>query len=149
MLLYIIDGYNLLHKIPGMRRSQTPQADLIAYIRKHRLIGSSRNRALICFDGYPPQGYTASHDFKIMFSGLDSADDLIRSRVDNEPNPAKILVVTDDRQIRDYARTKKVSSLYCREFLCPKPVAGKENTKDISYSLQSEITEEMRKIWSV
>ena len=51
MLQYIIDGWNLIHKIPSIKNSSTPKKDFVFYIKKHKITGSKNNKVLIVFDG--------------------------------------------------------------------------------------------------
>jgi hypothetical protein len=156
MLLFIIDGFNLTHAIDNISRgadkgfkfknSSTPQQDLIHYIKARRLTGSRNNKVIIVFDGYQPQAGLTDSGFKIIFSGSLSADQLIIEEIKQAKKKSETLVVSDDRQIRDAARKQRARSLRTADFVKPdeKP---KSPDKDISYPLQREITEELRKIW--
>lgn len=151
MLVFLIDGFNLVHKIPKVKSSSFPQQDLINYIDSQKLTGSKNNQVIIVFDGWISQPLVNQAKFQIVFSQDKSADDLIKARVAKAKNRAQILVVTDDRSIRDFARTQGVKSLKTIEFLglAKRKSEGLDNAndKEISYSLQQQITEQMRKIW--
>ena len=61
---------------------------------------------------------------------------------------SEVVVVSDDREIRD--AVKKFGARVCRtaDFLkTKKKQTDQEGVKDISYTLQHEITEELRKLW--
>lgn len=147
MLVYIIDGFNLAHKIPSIKKSASPQRDLIQYIYLHKLTGSNNNKVIIVFDGYMPAMFQSECQFEIIYSGQKTADDVIKQRLDNLKNRSQIIVVTDDREIRDYVKQKCAVSVRVGEFLKEKKIAKPENRKDISYVLQKEITDELRKVW--
>ena len=149
MLVYIIDAFNLIHKVPELKASGTPHRALIGYLRRRRLTGSSNNRVIIVFDGNMVSDIgRVESGFEIFFSGQGSADDIIKSKVSGIKGKSEVIVVSDDRQIRDSIRSQGARALHILEFVKSKTKKKKEpDTKDISYSLQQEITEELRKIW--
>ena len=150
MLLYIIDGFNLVHKIPQVKRSTRPRQDLITYINDKKLTGSPNNKVLIVFDGYPPDDFYFRGRFQVVFSNELSADEIIMTRLGSAGNKSEVIVVSDDREIRDAARAAKARVCRTKDFIYQPAKAksqSKEKTKDISYTLQKEITDELRKHW--
>jgi len=148
MLLYIIDGYNLTHKVKSLKNSSTPQADLIRYLAKNRLTGSKNNKVIIVFDGNLEPGLRQRLGFfQVFASGQNSADDLIKKKAELANNKSEVVVVTDDRALRDSVRRFGVKLCRIAEFISKKQKKTAQPEKDISHSLQHEITEEMRKIW--
>lgn len=148
MLVYIIDGYNLVHKVPGLADSSSPPEELIHYIRNNKLTGSRNNKVIIVFDGYltclPSGG-----QYQIVFSAGRSADEVIKEKVSRGKNRSQIVVVSDDREIRDYVEREGAVVLRPADFIKKKDKTGKQDdcAKDISYTLQQEITEDLRRIW--
>ncbi len=148
MLLYIIDGFNLIHNIPSLKKSNSPHSSLIHYIKKNKLTGSRNNRVVIVFDGKTNYEAADEREFKIVFSHGESADEIIKMRVRNAENKSEIIVVSDDREIRDFIKREGAESWRICDFITSKKkMQTSEKTKDISYALQREITEELRKIW--
>jgi predicted RNA-binding protein with PIN domain len=148
--VYIIDGFNLVHKVPALKKSGSPHTDLIQYIRRNKFTGSRNNKVIIVFDGGIDWEAKKEKEYQIVFSADRSADDIIKSRISAAKNKAQIVVVSDDREIRDHAKRERVTLLRIHEFIKKNSKAEKrEENKDISYSLQREITEEMRKIWDL
>lgn len=146
MLVYIIDGFNVVHKIPHVKQSATPREDLIKHIKKNKLTGSKNNKVIVVFDG----GFhdLGEKEFEVIFSGDRSADELIKQRLDKIKIKSEVIVVSDDKQIREFTIKARAKSYRVQAFLAPKTKPErKEPAKDISYPLQREITEEMRKIW--
>lgn len=149
MLQYIIDGFNVVHKISSLKRSATPRADLIHFIKKHKLTGSHNNKVTVVFDGAPSQEIISEPWVKIMYSDRCPADDLIIAQIKKTKNTSQLIVVSDDREIRDCAKAYRARSVKVLDFITPKRT-GKpkiKDQKDISYTLQKEITDQMRKIW--
>jgi rRNA maturation endonuclease Nob1 len=148
MLLYIIDGFNLLHKISSLKKSANPQRDLILYIKKYKLTGSANNKVIIVFDGRPDLQAAKERDFEVIFSLDKSADEVIKKKLSIIKNKAMVAVVSDDREIRDYAKSLKINTMHIADFLkIKKRGERKEEEKEIDYALQREITEELRKTW--
>lgn len=148
MLVYIIDGYNLIHRVTSLKNSERPQAELIRYIEKNSLTGSKTNRVIIVFDGNLDPALTQQfRSFKIIGSGTLSADEVIKKKVAQAKNKSQIVVVSDDRDIRDSIRQLGAKPCHLVDFIKKKPKEIKEEAKEISYTLQHEITEELRKIW--
>ncbi len=151
MLLYIIDGFNLVHKIPSVKKSDIPQLELIHYIKNHKLTGSHNNKVVIIFDGAFNLEAKREAGFEVIFSEERSADDLIKLRIDKIKSSkyplSEVIVVSDDREIRDYAKKQGAVSERAVDFIEPAKKIVQEESKDISYPLQKEITDELRKIW--
>jgi len=151
MLLYIIDGFNLVHKIPSVKKSDIPQLELIHFIKNHKLTGSHNNKVVIVFDGAFQIEAKREAEFEVVFSGNLSADELIKARIDRIKNSkyplSEVIVVSDDREIRDYAKKQGAVSERAVDFAKRVKETVREGSKDISYPLQKEITDELRKIW--
>ena len=150
MLVYIIDGYNLTHKVAALKKSDTPQSELVAYIQKNRLTGSRNNKVIIVFDGNLQPGLKSQHAgfCELISSGSSSnADGVIKKKVLTIKPRSEVVVVTDDREIVSAVKKSGARVLSVSAFIQKKKLKLNPEAKDISYSLQHEITEEMRKIW--
>lgn len=151
MLWYIIDGWNVVHKIGQLREAHSPCEEFMYYIIKHKLTGSTNNKVTAIFDGkynMSSEGLLGG-EFRILFSGEKTADDVIKDKVTRYKNKKQIVVVTDDRGIRQYVKTQGVRCLSVKEFISKKKKksAIAEEEKNIDYKTRSQITEELRKIW--
>ncbi|MDD3296725.1 MAG: NYN domain-containing protein [Candidatus Omnitrophica bacterium] len=147
MLVYIIDGFNLVHRVKNLKNSVEPHCSLIRYIRMNKLTGSRNNKVIIVFDGsYNLAAFQERGDYELFFSQNLSADELIHKKLKSLLNKSQVVVVSDDREIRDFTKREGARSLRINEFIKIKQPDVSE-AKDIDYSLQREITEEMRKIW--
>ncbi|MBU1121542.1 MAG: NYN domain-containing protein [Candidatus Omnitrophota bacterium] len=152
MLVYIIDGFNLVHKVGSLKNSSEPHLGLIHYIKTNKFTGSRNNKVIIAFDGGVNYQAQRESEFEIIFSVGVSADEVIKRKVDSIKNKSQIIVVTDDREIRDYVKSAGASIVRVSDFITKKskdksPDTSADSDKNISYSLQKEITDEMRKIW--
>jgi len=150
MLVYIIDGFNLVYQIKGLKDSTNPHIGLINYIRNNKLSGSHNNQVVIVFDGAVNlEAIQQRGKFELLFSNQSSADDLIINRIKKIKNKKQAVMVSDDRQLRDSARSFGVKVCWVKEFIFSKKktIKEEENRKDIGPALKEEITQEMRKIW--
>ena len=152
MLWYIIDGYNVIHKIKALKNSSFPQEEFLLFIRRYKLTGSKNNQVTVVFDGYAkPEFLRQFTEFKVIFSEGQTADTVIKNKVANAKNKKQIVVVTDDREILDFSRREGARLMKVIDFISPakkkKKLQKNSSSKDISYSLEREITESLRNIW--
>src|SRR4030042_66676 len=148
MLVYIIDAFNLIHKLDSLKKSLSPHRELIHFIRNNRLTGSRHNRVIIVFDGKPdPQVLAEEFHYEIVFSYPHSADDIIKRRLSEMSRTSEVVVISDDRAVQGAAKALGARIMKNVEFVKIDNLKQKQTGKDISYSLQREITEELRKIW--
>jgi predicted RNA-binding protein with PIN domain len=148
MLTYLIDAFNVIHKVSQLTNSSVPRSDFVNYIRKNNLTGSANNKVIIVFDGYPPVSDQPFGQYDVVFSCDATADDIIKKKAGNYKNKKELVVVTDDRAIRDHVRQLGAGLLSAADFLNKAKKPGKSSGREaISDSLQREITEAMRKIW--
>jgi len=150
MLVYYIDAFNLIHRLPPLRDASSPHQALLRYMRANSLTGSSANRVTVVFDGHPVAGLD-SCGYEIVFSFSSPADDIIKQRVGAMKNSRQAVVVSDDRAIRDCVRRLGAEVLRLDEFIRRRKrrAAGAEEEKEIGYNLAREINEEMKEIWGI
>jgi len=149
MLWYIIDGWNVIHKMPLLKNSPSAREDFIYFLKRYRITGSRNNRVTIVFDGRIDLNLKESErQFEIVFGGTKSADEIICNRVSAYSNKRNIIVVSDDNEIINYIKAQGASSVRTKEFLSRKDKKSpKKNSKEISYAVKKEITDELRKFW--
>ncbi|MFA7706655.1 MAG: NYN domain-containing protein [Candidatus Omnitrophota bacterium] len=158
-LQYIIDAYNIINHPqfrPRARKSLNIQSLLADFIILNRLTGSRKNKLILVFDGYPPQGEKMpdAEGLVCLFSRLIEADEVIKKLVEESGQPANIIVVSDDKGIQTVVRFlgAKISSV--EEFICGKKSARvfgsaleeREENK-VSYSDMQVINAELKKKW--
>jgi predicted RNA-binding protein with PIN domain len=163
-LQFIIDGYNIINHpqfIPENRRAiKDPRISLLELIKYKRLCGSPKNRVSVVFDGYPKIQDSAIGDanIKVVYSGGDSADTKIKTMLENSRNIKNTVVVSDDKEIKFFAKSLGAKIKATEEFIKPKTKSlGVDNRKkqprdeffdyELTYTQRSKINEELRKIW--
>jgi len=122
------------------------------FIRTNRLCGSSKNKGIVVFDGYQDNRYPNSDTkIEVIFSRKESADEKIKRMVAESGNVKNIVVVSDDKEIKFFARSYGAFVQGIEEFLNIKEKA-KEKKEDsfkpeLTYSEMHKINTELRRIW--
>jgi predicted RNA-binding protein with PIN domain len=102
----LVDGNNLLHRLPPGQRSRTALRQLTLDLVRRESV-----RVSLVFDGPPPPGSPARESLgrlTIVYSGSASADDaIVRSLPSGRP-ARRWVVVTNDRELA--ARVKAIGA---------------------------------------
>lgn len=134
MLHFIVDGYNLIYRIKGIKKQQpliNRRRILIGRLEKFKLSMSPRNRVTVVFDGKEdvysltkPSGI-----IEVVFSKLTNADEVIKKMVCSAKAVKNIVVVTDDREIINYIKKLGAKHIAGDSFL-----KGIEKKREINLS---------------
>lgn len=149
----IIDGYNMIHRVPELRQylneSLEKARDELILLLKSYLVRSEAVITLV-FDGnLPPFDFGASSPHKyltIKFSKFPlKADSLIKDLIKKEENKKSLTVVSEDSDIIQYAKSQRVKVLTPVAFYqrIEKRFAGKE----LNNKFDVEMTEEELSQW--
>ena len=100
----LIDGNNLLHRLPRHDRSREQVRRLVLdACRRERM------KVAVVFDGPPPAGGRVREELgavTVVYAGTRSADDVIIGRLPGGAAARDWVVVTDDRELQQRARDK-------------------------------------------
>jgi predicted RNA-binding protein with PIN domain len=142
------------HALEDLRR------ELVVFLETKRPQGSSRNKVTIVFDGRMDVSSPKElSTIDVIFSRNETADEKICRMVSSAANKRNIVVVTNDRDIQYAVRAMGAKVIGVSEFLrktvpsAPmddmktKLSAKKTAAKNISKTLEFEITSEFSKIW--
>jgi len=132
---YLIDGNNLLGSWGGVvsRAGEDPRAEVVRRVAAfcHR----RGARAVVVFDGRPLRGDWPAQELgpvslQVPPAGAD-ADSVIRRLVDEAKDPRDLIVVTSDKALYSYARTRGARILRAHEWkaLAHAPVGGGRNDR--------------------
>jgi len=126
-------------------------------IEQKCLTPSHRNKVSVIYDGFPPSSkgpidIKPHEDIDIIFSHKISADEFIRKILEHSASPKDIIVVSDDREIRQAANLFRAKAMGIEDFLGLKrkihPVKSMDSSGPaLNYSQAHKINEELRKIW--
>lgn len=148
---YIIDGYNIIHKIDYLRdkRLRSQREGLIRLLE----IAQAQNRRLkdltVIFDGKANILALPVHSaVKVVFSKGKCADKEIKEIVQCSNYARDIGVVSDDREIRSYARTLGAKKISVKEFLKMVFASfGEQHIFKLDETEAKKINQELEKIW--
>jgi len=118
----------------------------------HKLTGSPNNSVTIVFDGYPDNGPSSGgfNNTNIIFSRRQSADERIKAILERAAGARNIVVVSDDKQIKFFARSLGARALAVEEF-----IGQKKKKRRVAQPLEPElkpsqiysINRELKKLW--
>ena len=141
MLLYLIDGYNLLYS--SFREwiekfgLENARQFLINFLRSYK------RKFIIVFDGR--EEYPSYPMENVIFTKGKSADEYIKNFIKNCENKDEIIVVSNDKSIINYAKMLKVKTISTKQFL------NERKNKEIREEKINfdEITKEIMKEWGL
>jgi predicted RNA-binding protein with PIN domain len=117
-MAYLIDGNNLLgHLFPGHFRDPGRRADLIGMLQGFQR--QTRARVVLVFDGAAPAGLPdfGREKFAVVFpSEGEPADAAIFDHIERLRDRRHLVVVSTDREIRDFARASGATPRTAEEF---------------------------------
>jgi predicted RNA-binding protein with PIN domain len=159
-LHFILDGYNVIknseiffpHKLKDQRSA------LIKFIQEKRPCGSLNNKVSIIFDAkkaelnfFEQKALNKKPNMEVIFTNNESADEKIKTMVDNSHNPRKIIVVSDDRDIQFFIKACGAYSMSSEEFINKANLKGKAikapYAMELNHSQAAKINQELKKIW--
>ncbi|MGK9368415.1 NYN domain-containing protein [Melioribacter sp. Ez-97] len=113
---YIIDGNNLIGKILKKKKTVnkgTDREELARILNVH--FAGKKCKVTLHFDGHEniPVLFTKG---KIIYSGNRTSDEKIRLEIDNSKSKRKIILVTSDRQLAEYAKVNSCKVVSSEEF---------------------------------
>jgi predicted RNA-binding protein with PIN domain len=123
---YLIDGYNLLHALGILHGRVGPTGLLKARLGLLGLLSSGyrdeASQVTVIFDAsHAPPGASEAeehHGIQVRFAvHEEQADDLIESLIEHHSAPRQLVVVSDDRRIREAAQRRRSTAWSCFEFL--------------------------------
>ena len=146
---YIIDGNNLIGKIPELwnlqkKDKQASRIRLVGLL--NGFFGQKNVKVSLHFDGFAGNAIP-SGKIKIKYSNNQTADDKIKEEIDLSRNPKVIAVVSSDNSVYDYARVNSCERIKSEKFAKQlnqknKNISEEEITKTISQ-------DEIKKIFGV
>jgi len=124
MKILIIDGNNLIHKIPKYRKlfKLNPESVQLSLLESIRLKLGTDEKLILFFDGF---GNIKSKE--IRFSGSLTADELIKKYIEENYTKQKITVVSSDTGITGLAKVCCCKIIKSEDFL--KEIKSSEKEK--------------------
>jgi predicted RNA-binding protein with PIN domain len=107
---YIIDGYNVIHAVPSLKKTLLHDAHTSRELLIHsvaQLTHTKKFRCTIVFDGMdvdaqPKQSPHAP--VHVVFSSPLSADARIKQMIEHSKSRTQLVIITSDREILNFAK---------------------------------------------
>ena len=153
--MLIVDGYNVLMQMALKDKTlEGKRKRFISMLNKrHKIFGG----IVVVFDGKAEVDdfYRRENlDIRVIYSKNESADDCIKSMIEKNKNPKTIVVATDDREIKDFAKMhdcQLISSSNLINKISPPPKETPKPIENKDVFVESEkakiITDELKKKW--
>ncbi|NMB83503.1 MAG: hypothetical protein GYA14_16975 [Ignavibacteria bacterium] len=141
MIHYIIDGNNLIGKIPRLKElhlkdKQLSRSELVTILNSY-FAGKKINLTLH-LDGYKNIPLSLSKG-KIVYSDNQTSDAKIREEIERSKNPKLITLISSDHSLVQYACLNSCSIIFSEEFWKMVSRANEKNEeKNIIKSLEAE-----------
>ncbi|MCP5064680.1 MAG: NYN domain-containing protein [Ignavibacteriae bacterium] len=146
---YIIDGNNLIGKIPQIWNLQKKdkQASRVRLVSLLQLYFSKKNvNVSLHFDGFAADAIP-SGKLKIKYSNNKIADIIIKEEIDLSKNPKVLAIVSSDHNIQDYARVNSCTVIKSEDFA--KQLSQKKDTAAEEEINKSISNDEMKRLFGV
>ncbi len=109
-LHYIIDGYNLVHSIPALKKTLAHNGETARELLIHsisQLTHRKKFRCTIVFDGVTPNNspkQSAYAPVHVIFSSPINADSKIKQMIEHSKNRSLLVIISSDREILNFAK---------------------------------------------
>lgn len=118
MIHYIIDGNNLIGKIPSLKKqhsldNQASRSGLVSILNSY--FAGKKGSISLHFDGFKNLPLNFSKG-KIIYSEKQTSDAKIREEIERSKNPKLITLISSDRSLVQYARLNSCSNILSEDF---------------------------------
>ena len=122
--LYLIDGYNVIHKIPEIKslmktNMQSARERFVLLLTNY--FSNKRTEVMVVFDGLsdiPDFNIHSNPKVKVLFSKRNQkADILIKSITDERSNKSLITIVSSDHEVYQYGKVSRCNVMKSEEFI--------------------------------
>lgn len=161
MKIYLIDAFNLMHKIPDTKKLLNKSKEiacesLTAKFNDIIIRNNQGNMYKLVFDGNFSSQSAKNNNLTIIESRGKSADEVIKKMIDKAKNKRIISVVSSDTEVHNYARlnscevvsSEKFISLYFSRLKQKHTKGDNLNFEKPTYVSKSEI-DELKKLFGV
>jgi predicted RNA-binding protein with PIN domain len=154
----IIDGYNVIHRVPELRQSlerglEEARAELILKVKS--LLTRKQVEVVLVFDGdhvgETAEPATGNSRLRVVFSRVPlKADALIISFLEEEKQPGRVTLVSDDHEITAFARSVGAKHLSSQAFYdrLARRLGAKELNQKFDSALSPDEIEEWMELFS-
>lgn len=144
MVIYLIDGNNLIGKIKSVQKKDVSREKLAYMIEKY-FIGKNIS-AVLYYDGFMKEAIKVS-GVDIVYSNKATADEIIKDRIEFEKNPRIITVVTSDSNLQEFAKVCRCEVISSENFV--HMLYKTKNSSQEDKQQNSISNDEMRKLFGI
>ena len=107
---FIIDGYNVIHAMPALRKTLAHDAQTARELLIHSIAQLTHQRKFRCtivFDGSSPANSSKQSPHApvhVVYSFPHSADTKIKQMIEQSKNRLSLVIISSDREILNFAR---------------------------------------------
>lgn len=119
---YILDGYNIIHAIPSLKKTLVHDAGSARELLIHaagRFALTKKIRCTIVFDGFA-QEHSAKHSphapVHVVYSSPLNADAKIKQMIERSTKRSLLVIITSDREILNFAKACSCQSHTSKHF---------------------------------
>jgi len=150
MLHYIVDGNNLIGKIPWLhqlqRKNKQQSREKLAYIIDN-YFHNKKAKVTLHFDGFQKDLIKISNA-KIIYSDNHTADEKIKDQIGAAKNRKNIILISSDNNLKEFARV-----CYCRvitsEEFNKKMLTGDEDEEEKIIEKMNKNNDEFKRLFGV
>ena len=153
----ILDGYNVAHKIPGVREHLKQSLEkgreaLENHLATWKKLKGFIGNITIVYDGKAAAS-TYGHGFENIFTASrEEADDRIIKIIRDQKNPRDVIVVSEDNKVRNSCRALGAQVLPASYLLIERSAAkpkkyGRSHSEKTEIPSMRKVTEELKKLW--
>ncbi len=117
---YLIDGHNLIARLPDIQLDD-PDDEAKLVIKLRGFVAKNKKKCTVVFDGGIPGGYSkmSNKAVKVIFASAfrSNADNLIKERIKNIPDPGNWTIVSSDNEVLNFARSYKMKAETSSQFV--------------------------------
>ncbi|MEK7818415.1 MAG: NYN domain-containing protein [Bacteroidota bacterium] len=149
MIHYLIDGYNLIYINESLKKhllnnAQQARERFVEMISD--FVGAKNIRTTIVFDGVESvdkNRHKPRPHIRVIYSHHHKADSEIKNLIDASKNQSKLIIVSNDNEIQNYAKVSGAKFIRAQEFFTKiKSRSGKKE-----FVKNSEITKGEVEYW--
>lgn len=146
---YIIDGNNLIGKIPKLwevqKKDKQSSRERLAF-QLERYFHGRKIKVTLHFDGHPNQAIKTGN-IKIVYSMNAIADSNIKQEISHASNPKVIAVVSSDHNVQDFAKASSCTIIKSEIFA--KELFRKKDIDEEDSRIKEIDNNEMKKLFGI
>jgi len=147
---YIIDGNNLLGKerllIELQKKDKQQSREKLAFMLS-RYFGKGKSSVSLHFDGFEREAIRVVN-IRIIYSGNNSADNIIKTEIESSKNPKNIILVTSDSNLMEFGKVCSCKLVKSEEFVKYLKQANKDSEEQFKSGADVNV-EEFKKLFGI